>query len=304
MKNYEAAIKDLEHIQQVEPKNKRVKKDLLSLRSSYKVHSDTLENKKFKKMQINEEENSSKVQEIFDTPKVADEKIDSGDPVIADENEDKQKENIQPQSVNIPNGNIEPVESNTKEAPIISEYVKLDIGEDSSDDEDEQTKQTQAEVKVEKEEKEEKVEKVKEETKENKNITAFDKNLMMHEKVNEELFNDLEEEKVQPKPKVKSEPKIETKAQPESTQSTEETHSKIEEIDDDDIVEASPEEKAEIKLLEEIESNLGTYKEQAKVEHKKGMFDNAVQIYGKALGYISTKEHLFKHRISDLVVKR
>lgn len=286
MKNFEAAIKDLEHIQEVEPKNKRVKKELLSLRVTYKEHADKSETKKFKKMQIIEEENSSKVQEITDTQQINTDKAKSSDPVIEDEDDDKQKENIHPKSTNIANGHAEPLASKNNEEPIKSEYVKLDIQEDSSEEDEEQTSQPQTEQKA---------EKASEEIKENKNITEFDKNLMKNEKINEELFDDLEE--VEPQPKARSTPKA------EPIQKTNEAHAKIEEIDEK-VEEVSPEEQKEINLLEEIETNLEHYKQQAKDEHKKGMFDHAIQVYEEALIYIQTKEHLFKHRLSDLIAKR
>jgi sperm-associated antigen 1 len=64
---YELAIKDYEFILEKEPKNLKIKKELLTLRAAYKEHSDKGgENKKFRKIKIEEAESSPKVEEIVE----------------------------------------------------------------------------------------------------------------------------------------------------------------------------------------------------------------------------------------------
>ena len=288
-KKYDLAIKDYEHILEQEPKNKRIKKELLSLRAAYKDFNDSsTENKKFKKMTI-QEGSSNKVEEIHEAkPAAVQNSKPSQEPVIQDEGEPEESptqdeaELAEPLKVN---EHIESTKSNVKvEDTPKSEFVKLDIeeAEDSSEDDDKKENM--------------KPQTTSQETPKGSKISKFDKDLLKYEQMSDDFINSLEAVDEKPKQAKVTEPKA---TEPENSMVQEVQTPKVEEKK-----EPSPEEKKEDKLLEEIDSELAKYKQGAKKEHEKGMFDHAVEIYQEALIYIELKEHLFKHKSSELVIRK
>ena len=287
-KKYELAIKDYEHILEKEPNNKRIKKELLTLRAEFKENSGAESSeKKFRKMKIEEADSSAKVEEIIETKQVSGVKSQPAEnPVVEDEG----KENIKPYgdvkptvvSSNELNGHAETTLT-PKEEPKKSEFVKLQIEEteESSEDEDDAKPQAQA------------TQPTSTETPttlaEEERITKFDKDLLKHEQVSNDFINSLAEEVEHPKPQTPTKTPAEVKEEP-----------KQEELK----VEQTPEEIEEEERLQQIESELANYKESAKAEHQKGMFEVAIEIYQEALLFIETKEHQFKYRLSDLIAKK
>ena len=94
-----------------------------------------------------------------------------------------------------------------------------------------------------------------------------------------------------------------TKEETKNNQPTDEEKKKVE-IEEIKEPELSPEEKEEIKLIEIIDIDLKDFKDRAKNEHNKGMFDIAVTIYEEALLFLDSQENQFKHQISNLISKK
>ena len=295
--NYEASIKDYEYIQEKEPSNKRIKKELLSLRAAYKDYADRNKEKKFTKMNI-VEEGSSKVEEIVETkPVPGDHKDKSEDPVIAEEGESN--ENINTENIKQENGKTTKAEVHEvpKANPKNSEFVKLDINEEDSSSEDEDDKREVPE-KIETKEapiktKEEEIPPKKSEKSEEK-LTDFDKDFLKNEKLSDNFINSFDEE-------IEADGKVHRKEKEAHKKQEEENHMKVEEME---VPEPTPEELKELELLEKIDEELKDYKERAKAEHKKGMFDLAINIYEDALLCIDQQEKFIKHKFNLLVSKK
>lgn len=287
-KKYELAIKDYEYILEKEPNNKKIKKELLTVRSLYKEQQDAESGaKKFKKMKI-QEESSDKVQEIPPSQQTA----QNDDPVIEEEGVSKQNTQPEPVFQNVENKPApEPVETPAAEPQETkSEFVKLNIEEEESSDEE--PVKTQEPVKVEEQVKAEdiKLEEIVQpkvtEVHTPERITEFDKNLMKHENVSDDFIHSFDQVHVTEIP------------------TTTDEQSKVEEVVEEAKDQMTPEEAEEINQLEQIDKELEKYKSDAKEQHTKGMFEHSIEIYEEALLFLNGKETSFKYKIDDLVSRK
>ena len=290
-KRYEEAIKDYEYILEREPKNNKIKRELISLRQAYKEHNDNnAGGKKFRKMKIEEtDENTAKVEEINDVsssePKA---QTNSEEPVIEDEekenvnvNETRQENTTQQVETNhvsqpTPTASSKPTEKEVKQE---SEFVKVEIDEASSDEEDNKEPEQQPENQT-----------------EEQRLSQFDIDTMKKESVSDEFINSLNFSEPEPETKVTKQTK-ETKKEDESKSEAKVEEDTKEEVED-------PQDILEAKFLEEIDSQIEDHKEQAKIQHAKGMFQDAIEIYQEALLYIESKESNFKNKTDDVVIRK
>lgn len=65
--------------------------------------------------------------------------------------------------------------------------------------------------------------------------------------------------------------------------------------------EISEEEKSEIKILSEIRSEVDKIKEKASDEHKKGMFEKAIEVYESALWVVEVRSKAIKIRSGEVL---
>ncbi|CAI2382792.1 unnamed protein product [Moneuplotes crassus] len=288
--NFEAAIKDYEYIHEKEPKNKKIKKELLSLRSAYKEHSDKKTTKKFQKIKIVEEESSTKIEEITEKkPAPVSSQPKSEEPVIQDEA--KEEKPVVQEETKVVEPKTEPkvepvVQEETKTEPKPSKdeskFVKVAIEEESSEDEEELQEAQKSDVK--------------------EQISKNAKNLLATEKFSEDFEESLEAD-------AKAEFEAEQNKKEEKPQSTkkeqlEETKGEEDHVEEIKEPEITEEEKLELELLERIDDELAEYKNRAKEEHSKGMFDIAISIYEEALVFLDSQESQFKYQISALIAKK
>ena len=308
-KKYELAIKDYECILEKEPNNKKIKKELLAVRSSYKDQQDAESGtKKFKKMKI-QEESSDKVQEIPSSEQSKNESaIQSDEPIIEEEGVSSQATNPAPVSQITethpahepePAKVEEPLTSHVEEpTPVLveeqkenkSEFVKLKIEEEDSSDEELVNAKNAAKAQEPIKSEDIKLEEISHskitEVSTPDRITEFDKNLMKHENVSEDFIHSFDQVHVTEIP------------------TTTDEESKVEEISEEVKTEITPEEAEEIKFFEQIDQNLEKYKADAKEQHTKGMFEHSIEIYEEALLYIDSVERHFTCKKDDIIARK
>lgn len=99
-----------------------------------------------------------------------------------------------------------------------------------------------------------------------------------------------EEEPVESKPKedTYSILKIEEESEDEDESETLDVSEKTESKPMEHVKEISPEENKEVHLIKEIRDEVEKLKQKASEEHQKGMFENAIELYEKALKLVDS----------------
>ena len=223
-----------------------------------------------------EEEISEKVQEIDSSNKnINNTNNNSEEPTIQDESNsvNVQEHSTTHQTIDSSWNNVS--SSTQDQSENKGGFVKLNIEEeDSSEEEPIKSEDIKLDSKPHIEE-----------ISEAKRITEFDKNLMKHENVSDEFIHSFDNVHVTEIPQANNEKEIEEEKKEEK-------------------IEITPEEEEEIKLLVEIDKELEKYKADAKEQHTKGMFELSIELYEEGLLWIEQKEHLFKHKIDDIVIRK
>lgn len=108
---------------------------------------------------------------------------------------------------------------------------------------------------------------------------------MKHENISNDFIQSLESP-------VKSETKA--KIEKETT---------ADEIPEPDVI-TKEDNSEELKILAEIDLQIADHKEQASIEHKKGMFENAINLYNEAEAFIESKESSFKNLSHEVLIRK
>ena len=112
-----------------------------------------------------------------------------------------------------------------------------------------------------------------------------------------------EEEPVESKPKedTYSILKIEEESEDEDESETLDVSEKTESKPMEHVKEISPEENKEVHLIKEIRDEVEKLKQKASEEHQKGMFENAIELYEKALKLVDHWGKQIKIRHNEII---